>query len=600
MSFSNLRAARKAKDARSFATNLQVHSAAQETSVNPEPTAVENANVHMQSQDEPSPDVEVALQNLHGIPEYLYIRGSPTEGRGLWAKQPIKRGTVIIAVKPHVSVLTTQNLASYCSNCFEEVPDAGLKRCAHCRVVHYCNSECQNKDWATHKRECAALQEWAKHAPAAEVSVPSDAVRCLGRLLWKRQKKGLDSTWVCDSTTRGDAVQQEIPTTFRLRISHSPLPFPGAISRHIVSGRASRIRYHLARQFARPHLSGFATNSYSVTTPDLTPIGACVSPLVSLVNHSCSPNAATVFPRASKTPSADEPLISVVAIRDIHPDEQIFTSYIDTTLPRALRRRELQEGYNFLCECSLCKTPPPVDAREALWCPKSCGGMCPLPTEENPLTQCTKCKAVIKDTDAVLDATRVGQEGLDKATALQSKDPVKAIQLTTNLIPILVSAKLVPSSHPLLGLSRLHQTLLISAFSASPSQDILDEAIRTAARNTKGLSMILTEGHPVRGVALAEFGKLLAVDEMEAKSANALTDGLPRPDAFPPTGPPRLKLAYETLLRAREELLIGFGRANEGGKVGRSVRDALAALEKEIEVWRDGVRNAMNDTPKRA
>ena len=94
--------------------------------------------------------------------------------------------------------------------------------------------------------------------------------------------------------------------------------------------------------------------------------------------------------------------------------------------------------------------------------------------------------------------------------------------------------------------------------------------------------MILTEGNPIRGVALAEFGKLLAVDEMEAKPANAPTDGLPRPDAFPPTGPPRLKLAYETLLRAREELLIGFGRANEGGKVGRSVRDALAALESVV------------------
>ncbi|KAL1706917.1 hypothetical protein EV121DRAFT_256712 [Schizophyllum commune] len=597
MSFSNLRAARKAKDARSFAANAQMHSVAQETSVNLEPTAVENADVHMQSQDEPSSDVEAALQYLHGIPEYLYIRSSPTEGRGLWAKQPIKRGTVIIAVKPHVSVLTTQNLASYCSNCFEEAPEAGLKRCAHCRVVHYCNSECQNKDWATHKRECAALQEWAKHAPAAEVSVPSDAVRCLGRLLWKRQKKGLDSTWAQQlaATQSNRKSIQPSGYEFHTHLSHSLVRYLGISSPDGLQEFGITSPGDLLDLTSR-----FATNSYSVTTPDLTPIGACVSPLVSLVNHSCSPNAATVFPRASKTPSADEPLISVVAIRNIHPDEQIFTSYIDTTLPRALRRRELQEGYNFLCECSLCKTPPPVDAREALWCPKSCGGMCPLPNEENPLTQCTKCKAVVKDTDAVLDATRVGQEGLNKATALQSKDPAKVIQLTTNLIPILVSAKLVPSSHPLLGLSRLHQTLLISAFSASPSQDVLDEAIRTAARNTKGLSMILTEGHPVRGVALAEFGKLLAVDEMEAKPANAPTDGLPRPDAFPPTGPPRLKLAYETLLRAREELLIGFGRANEGGKVGRSVRDALAALEKEMEVWRDGVRNALNDTPKGA
>jgi len=38
---------------------------------------------------------------------------------------------------------------------------------------------------------------------------------------------------------------------------------------------------------------------------------------------------------------------------------------------------------------------------------------------ENSLTRCSKCKAPVKDTDAVLDAIRVGQEALDKAEALQ-------------------------------------------------------------------------------------------------------------------------------------------------------------------------------------
>jgi len=38
---------------------------------------------------------------------------------------------------------------------------------------------------------------------------------------------------------------------------------------------------------------------------------------------------------------------------------------------------------------------------------------------ENNLTRCSKCKAPVKDTDAVLDAIRVGQEALDKAEALQ-------------------------------------------------------------------------------------------------------------------------------------------------------------------------------------
>ena len=38
---------------------------------------------------------------------------------------------------------------------------------------------------------------------------------------------------------------------------------------------------------------------------------------------------------------------------------------------------------------------------------------------ENSLVRCSRCQAPVRDTDAVLDAVRVGQEGLDKAEALQ-------------------------------------------------------------------------------------------------------------------------------------------------------------------------------------
>lgn len=76
-----------------------------------------------------------------------------------------------------------------------------------------------------------------------------------------------------------------------------------------------------------------------------------------------------------------------------------------------------------------------------MWCPKSCGGTCPIPAEganiplvlcptthcsfghnsADSVSRCTKCKAIAKATDAVLDALRIGQEALDKATALQFK-----------------------------------------------------------------------------------------------------------------------------------------------------------------------------------
>jgi hypothetical protein len=47
-----------------------------------------------------------------------------------------------------------------------------------------------------HKQECGALQRWKRAAPSEDVSVPSDAVRCIGRLLWRMQKKGKYSDFV--------------------------------------------------------------------------------------------------------------------------------------------------------------------------------------------------------------------------------------------------------------------------------------------------------------------------------------------------------------------------------------------------------------------
>lgn len=168
-------------------------------------------------------------------------------------------------------------------------------------------------------------------------------------------------------------------------------------------------------------------------------------------------------------------------------------------------------------------------------------------------------------------------------------DDDKAKQLTTHMIPILASAGLPPSSHPLLALLKLHQSLLLAPLSDQISQEVLDESIRTAAKHVAGLSAILDEGHPVRGVALAELGKLLAVDEPSPSSS-------PQTTSFPPSGPRRLKIAYETLLKARSELLVGFGRVNEGGQVGWEVRESIVALEKELGVWTTGVRNVLEDT----
>ena len=101
---------------------------------------------------------------------------------------------------------------------------------------------------------------------------------------------------------------------------------------------------------------------------------------------------------------------------------------MDTTLPTALRREALKETYFFTCHCHLCdRKQHVVDPRESLWCPRKCGGLCPLPDVESDgqdkhaSTSCTTCKTAVplSTLEEVLDAVRIGKEGLEKAENLQ-------------------------------------------------------------------------------------------------------------------------------------------------------------------------------------
>ncbi len=168
-------------------------------------------------------------------------------------------------------------------------------------------------------------------------------------------------------------------------------------------------------------------------------------------------------------------------------------------------------------------------------------------------------------------------------------DMPKAQHLTDNIIPILTSAKVLSSSHPLLALTRLHQSLLLAAFPLDLTQDALDGLIRATSASVTGLSILLPPGHPARALALAELGKLLAVDEPAPRTVAV--------SAFPPSGPARLRLACDTLIRARDELAISFGERSGGGEVGREVREMVVRVERELAAWSQGIRNVVEDTP---
>lgn len=181
----------------------------------------------------------------------------------------------------------------------------------------------------------------------------------------------------------------------------------------------------------------------------------------------------------------------------------------------------------------------------------------------------------------------------------------------------------MPSAHPFLALSRIQQEVLIDMLPEEPSKADLDETIRAAATQCYALDLMLRFGHPVRTMALAELGKLLAMDEPVASipsveslrasaetavnidenvagssTSTALTYPPPymRQD-YPPSGASRLALAVKILRQAYAESCISFGneRGTEGGEVGQDLRTTLVPLERELTVWNQRGRLALAD-----
>jgi len=81
--------------------------------------------------------------------------------------------------------------------------------CGDVQVARYCTiailwvfdivlstASCQKADWTLHRQERAAIERWM-NSTSNPPSVPSDAIRCLGRILWNKNILGKKSVWVC-------------------------------------------------------------------------------------------------------------------------------------------------------------------------------------------------------------------------------------------------------------------------------------------------------------------------------------------------------------------------------------------------------------------
>ncbi|KAK7542872.1 uncharacterized protein J3D65DRAFT_615241 [Phyllosticta citribraziliensis] len=268
-----------------------------------------------------------------------YKKLSPIAGNGLFAKKAFQEGELIFGIpRPMLTELDSAGLRLYCSNCFVRSNDGlpgsrhiKISACSACKVVSYCSKQCQSIAWKRqHKAQCPI---WKGLPRASEIP---HAVRLVAQALAARKNGRIsDKEWEAFESLPGHVDKLRERDDFE---THAAMAM-GALK---YSGVETSSNFDKALAiYAR-----ILTNSLTITTAALYPIGVGVDPFASCANHSCEPNAFVVLEGTK---------LCYRALRPISKDEEISMSYVDDKCPFFQRQKELRDRYYFDCKCSKCQ-----------------------------------------------------------------------------------------------------------------------------------------------------------------------------------------------------------------------------------------------------
>ncbi|KAI9278673.1 hypothetical protein BDA99DRAFT_492839 [Phascolomyces articulosus] len=106
------------------------------------------------------------------------LEGKPLYRRGLVANEELKEGQVIYTESPLVSVLHPSLGSQYCNFCLKKIPEEGKIECSNCDNVAFCSAECDkvaNENY--HPYFCTNSKNYNEgkvNAEGEETTTPSD------------------------------------------------------------------------------------------------------------------------------------------------------------------------------------------------------------------------------------------------------------------------------------------------------------------------------------------------------------------------------------------------------------------------------------------
>ncbi|KDO80749.1 hypothetical protein CISIN_1g011626mg [Citrus sinensis] len=191
-------------------------------------------------------------------------------------------GEVIISQEPYVCVPNNSSSISRCDGCFAS---SNLKKCSACQVVWYCGSNCQKLDWKLHRLECQVLSRLDKEKRKSV----TPSIRLMLKLYLRRK---LQNDNVIPSTTTDNYSLVEALVAHMSDIDEKQLLLYAQIANlvNLILQWPEISINEIAENFSK-----LACNAHTICNSELRPLGTGLYPVISIINHSCLPNAVLVF-----------------------------------------------------------------------------------------------------------------------------------------------------------------------------------------------------------------------------------------------------------------------------------------------------------------
>ncbi|KAK9216119.1 hypothetical protein WN944_008126 [Citrus x changshan-huyou] len=391
----------------------------------------------------------------------LTVTGLPEKGRCLYTTKDFYPGEVIISQEPYVCVPNNSSSISRCDGCFAS---SNLKKCSACQVVWYCGSNCQKLDWKLHRLECQVLSRLDKEKRKSV----TPSIRLMLKLYLRRklQNDNVIPSTATDNYSLVEALvarilfeliiwfnQFGLVLCFSYNKSLMPAFFNNLFGKDMSDIDEKQLLLYaqmanlvnlilqwpeISIKEIAENFSKLACNAHTICNSELRPLGTGLYPVISIINHSCLPNAVLVF---------EGRLAVVRAVQHVPKGAEVLISYIETAGSTMTRQKALKEQYLFTCTCPRCINLGQFDdiqesaILEGYRCKDDgCSGFLLRDSDDKGFT-CQQCGLVRREEEIKKIASEILMELEDW------KEALAYCQLT---IP--VYQRVYPQFHPLLGL----------------------------------------------------------------------------------------------------------------------------------------------------